>query len=115
MRYQALACDYDGTLASSGHVGRDTVSALERLRASGRSLLMVTGRQLGELEAVFPEVGLFDRIVAENGAVVHAPGSGITRALADAPPPALVEALRAQSVAPLTVGRVIVATERPHE
>ena len=39
MRYLALACDYDGTLASEGRVAPETVAALERLRASGRQLL----------------------------------------------------------------------------
>jgi hypothetical protein len=45
MRYLALACDYDGTLASEGRVAPETVGALERLRASGRRLLLVTGRE----------------------------------------------------------------------
>jgi hydroxymethylpyrimidine pyrophosphatase-like HAD family hydrolase len=115
MRYQALACDYDGTLATGGHVARDTVNALQRLRASGRRLVMVTGRQVGDLLSVFPEVALFDRVVAENGAVVHTPANGVTRALAEAPPPALLAALRAAGIEPLGVGRVVVATERPHD
>ena len=115
MRYHALACDYDGTLASGGHVARETVRALRRLRESGRRLVMVTGRQMGDLLAVCPEVGLFDRVVAENGAVVYAPASGRWRALAEAPPPALVTALRRHGVTPLALGQVVVATERPHD
>src|SRR4029078_10330616 len=54
MRYHALACDYDGTLAQHGAVDQSTVAALERLRASGRKLLMVTGRQVDDLIAAFP-------------------------------------------------------------
>jgi len=46
MRYLALACDYDGTLAVHNHVADGTVAALERLRASGRKLILVTGRRL---------------------------------------------------------------------
>jgi HAD superfamily hydrolase (TIGR01484 family) len=82
MRYFALACDYDGTLAHHGRVDAATVSALERLRASGRKLVMVTGRDLEDLLHVFPEVHLFDRIVAENGwllydpRLIRAPGRG---------------------------------------
>src|SRR5438552_3869878 len=38
MRYLALACDYDGTLAHDGRVSASTVSALESLLASGRRL-----------------------------------------------------------------------------
>ena len=30
-------------------------------------LILVTGRELPELCRIFPELGLFDRIVAENG------------------------------------------------
>jgi hydroxymethylpyrimidine pyrophosphatase-like HAD family hydrolase len=115
MRYHALACDYDATLASGGHVARETVNALARVRASGRRTQLVTGRRLDDLLAVFPEVGLFDRVVAENGALVHVPATGATRALAEAPPPELLEALRAAGVSPLFVGRVIVATERPND
>ena len=115
MRYHALACDYDGTLASGGHVARETLRALRRLRESGRRLVLVTGRQIGDLLAVCPEVGLFDRVVAENGAVVYARASGRWRALAEAPPPALVTALRRHSVTPLALGQVVVATERPHD
>ena len=49
MRYHALACDYDGTLASHGTVHPATIEALERLRKSGRKLILVTGRELPEL------------------------------------------------------------------
>jgi hydroxymethylpyrimidine pyrophosphatase-like HAD family hydrolase len=34
MRYLALACDYDGTLASDGVVPSATVAALEQVRAT---------------------------------------------------------------------------------
>src|SRR3954447_7280153 len=46
MRYLALATDYDGTLATAGRVTAPTLAALERLRQSGRRLLLVTGREL---------------------------------------------------------------------
>ncbi|NOT62352.1 MAG: haloacid dehalogenase, partial [Acidobacteria bacterium] len=34
MRYLALACDYDGTLAHNGVVSDETLTALERVRDS---------------------------------------------------------------------------------
>ena len=37
MRYLAMACDYDGTLALDNHVDDRTVTALERFRSSGAS------------------------------------------------------------------------------
>ena len=67
MQYQALATDYDGTLACDSHVSDMTIAALRRLKASGRKLILVTGRELPELESVFPDFGLCDVIVAENG------------------------------------------------
>ena len=59
MRYLALACDYDGTLARDGRVDRPTLAALERVRASGRKLLLVTGRELDDLAATFEYLELF--------------------------------------------------------
>src|SRR5262249_22801035 len=46
MHYIALACDYDGTLAHDGKVSEPTLAALERLLASGRRLVLVSGREL---------------------------------------------------------------------
>ncbi|MBE9211757.1 HAD-IIB family hydrolase [Plectonema cf. radiosum LEGE 06105] len=49
MRYLALATDYDGTLATHGHVNDETIAALKRLRSSGRKLILITGRELNDL------------------------------------------------------------------
>jgi hydroxymethylpyrimidine pyrophosphatase-like HAD family hydrolase len=114
MRYLALACDYDGTLAHHGRVEASTVAALERVRASGRKLLLVTGRQLDDLRSVFVEIDLFESIIAENGAVLYDPRTQRERPIAEPPPAAFVEALRRRYV-PLAVGHVIVATWEPHE
>ena len=115
MRYLALACDYDGTLAAEGRVAPETVEALERLRASGRQLLLVTGRELDDLLAVCPHVSLFDRVVAENGAVLYHPARQETTLLSAPPPDAFIRALQARGMAPLSTGRVIVATWQPQE
>ena len=112
VRWAALACDYDGTLATGGRVRRATLKALGEVRDSRRKLLLVTGRELGELLEVFPLIALFDRVVAENGAVIYDPASGKRRLLAGRPSRKLVEALRARRLRPLSVGRAIVATAR---
>lgn len=115
MRYVALACDYDGTLALGGRVDEPTLAALQRVRDSGRRLLLVTGRRLDDLQSAFPHWRLFDRIVAENGAVAHDPAERETRRLAEPPPAAFAAALRERGVAPFDAGEVIVATWRPNE
>ncbi|TDQ46335.1 HAD-IIB family hydrolase [Actinorugispora endophytica] len=115
MRYHVLACDFDETIAHEGRVEEETVTALERLSRSGRRLVLVTGRELDDLLRVFTHVDLFDMVVAENGGVVYDPARRDRRPLADAPPEAFVERLRAQGVRPLGVGSVIVATREPHD
>ena len=115
MRYLALATDYDGTLATDGTVDRETVAALRRLAATGRKLILVSGRQLDDLLHVFPDATLFDSIVAENGAVLYRPASRETRVLAPPPSRQFVEALLRRGVAPLWVGQVVVATVQPND
>jgi HAD superfamily hydrolase (TIGR01484 family) len=115
MRYHALACDYDGTLAWHGSVEESTLAALQRLLKSGRKLILVTGRELEDLLRVFPHLDLFDRVVAENGALLYCPASREEKILAKQAPTEFVNALRQRGVNPLSVGRVIVATVEPYE
>jgi len=115
MRYVVLACDYDGTLARHGHVDEPTLAALKKLRASGRKLLLVSGREIKDLRQVFPAVELFDLVVAENGGVLYDPAKRQSRNLAEPPPPRFVERLRQLKVEPLSVGEVVVATWEPQE
>jgi hydroxymethylpyrimidine pyrophosphatase-like HAD family hydrolase len=114
-RYLALATDYDGTLASHGAVDTETVAALRRLASTGRKLILVTGRQIEDLKRVFPEVEIFDRVVAENGPVLYTPSSGGVRLLAQPPPAPFVDALRKRGVEPLFLGHVVVATVEPND
>lgn len=114
MRYVCLACDFDGTLACDGQVPDDVIAALTRVTASGRNLILVTGRRLDDLFRVFAHVNLFDYIVCENGALLYKPSSKITKVLAAPPPKRFVEELCAQGVDP-EVGRVIVSTWHPAE
>jgi len=114
VRYLALATDYDGTLARDGVVDAVTLAALARVRQSGRRLLLVTGRELSDLFATFAHCHLFDRVVAENGALVYDPAARTYRMLAPPPPEKLIERLERQRV-PLSVGHSILATVVPHE
>ena len=114
MRYIALATDYDGTLAADGLVSGATLDSLKRLLDSGRKLIMVTGRQLEDLKTVFPELDLFDRVVAENGALLYRPESKEEELLCEKPPESFLRELEAREV-PFTVGHAIVATVTPHE
>jgi hydroxymethylpyrimidine pyrophosphatase-like HAD family hydrolase len=76
MRYQAVATDFDGTLTTDGRLQQSTFECLQRLVESGRRLVLVTGRQLYDLQQVFPRHDIFDLIVAENGAVLYDPAIG---------------------------------------
>jgi hydroxymethylpyrimidine pyrophosphatase-like HAD family hydrolase len=114
MDFDALATDFDGTIAHDGHVYDDTLAALQRARDCGLKLVLVTGRELADLSNTFSHVELFDRVVAENGAVLLNPETQAIRVLAPPPPPSLVAWLTRRNV-PLSVGHSIVATVSPHE
>jgi HAD superfamily hydrolase (TIGR01484 family) len=114
-RYRALACDYDGTLATKGRVPAPVVRALEDFRASGGLLLLVTGRTQDNLLSIFPAARTFTRLVVENGAVVVRPETGEVEELGARPSDQFVRRLRDRGVSPLDVGRVIVASKAPHE
>ena len=115
MRYHLLATDYDGTLAADGKVAAETVAALNDVLATGRRLVLVTGRELDDLMSVYPDLTIFERVVAENGALLYRPATKERHRLADPPPSALLAALRRLGVTPLSTGEVIVATREPHE
>jgi HAD superfamily hydrolase (TIGR01484 family) len=115
MRYLVLATDFDGTLAFHGHVEDTTWDALRRLRESGRKAILVTGRELDDLLVVCPALDRFDGVVAENGGLLYWPARKEVAQLAETPPAAFVQALARRGVRPLSAGRTIVATVKPHE
>jgi HAD superfamily hydrolase (TIGR01484 family) len=114
MRYHILTTDYDGTIAENEHVSPETLEALGRLKATGRKLILVTGRELDQLQAIFPEYTIFDLIVAENGALIYNPSTLKKILLGEKPPESFIQALKDKCV-PLSVGHVIVATWEPHQ
>jgi len=111
---RALATDYDGTLAHDGSVNGATLNALRRLKDAHFRLILVTGRELHELRAIFPEITWFDLAVMENGAVLFHPHTGEIEALAPPPASEFVARLHERGL-PLQVGKAIVATWEPHE
>jgi len=115
VKYRALACDYDGTLAHDGVVTPATAAAVERFRASGRHLFMVTGRELPELKQVCPILDRFEWVVAENGALLHRPADDTTELLCEPASAALVESLRRFQLNWLSVGQAVIATVEPNE
>jgi hydroxymethylpyrimidine pyrophosphatase-like HAD family hydrolase len=114
MRYIAFATDYDGTLATDGHVNTSTLQSLQRLKASGRKLFLVSGRFLRDFDHIFPEITLFDRVVAENGAILYDPRTREETLLAEAPEQSFLTALRTDGI-PFDVGQAIIASRIPHE
>ena len=115
MRYLVLITDYDGTLAKDGRVSEASVTAMTRLRSSGRRVILVTGRRMDDLAAACGCLDSFDFVVAENGAVLYEPATRGLTLLAKPPPSRLLAKLRAMAVEPLEVGEVILATRVPHE
>jgi hydroxymethylpyrimidine pyrophosphatase-like HAD family hydrolase len=110
MRYLALATDYDETIANDGVVDQSTLAALQRLRAGCRRLILVTGRDLTDLQKAMPRLDLFDLVVAENGALRYDPASRECQILVETPSPDFVARLRELGVEPLWMGEAIIAT-----
>ncbi len=111
MKFLCLATDYDGTIAQHGDVEDSTVNALKAWRETGRKLVLVTGRELQDLRKICHCTELFDRIVGENGALLHNPADGSSKVLAPEPPAEFVDRLRKCGVSPLSIGLGIIATQ----
>jgi Cof subfamily protein (haloacid dehalogenase superfamily) len=74
---EAVACDLDRTLIGEDAVLRPrTRAALERSRAAGIHILLVTGRMFQSVRRYALEAGLDDPVVCYQGAVVADPRSG---------------------------------------
>jgi phosphoglycolate phosphatase-like HAD superfamily hydrolase len=114
MIWRALACDYDGTLATEDRIGSETLAALEAARQAGVRLILVTGRTFFELTRVCERLDLFNAVVAENGGVLYFPPKGILLDQGPTPPSRLLVELDARGVF-YQVGRVIVGVLRGEE
>src|SRR5262249_55074604 len=114
MRFQALACDFDGTLATADRLVPAAAAALGRARAAGVRVILVTGRTFFDLTRICAELDLFDVVVAENGAVLYFPASAMICDQGPAPPARLLAELDRRELY-YHVGRVIVGTARQDE
>jgi HAD superfamily hydrolase (TIGR01484 family) len=81
LRYFCVASDYDGTFARDGPLQPTTVETLKRVHASGRKLVLTTGRTIDSLLRAFPEMKIFDLVATENGALLYNPTTDERRAL----------------------------------
>src|SRR5690348_3202710 len=115
MRFVAVATDYDGTLAENGRVDEQVIENVRAVRASGRQVILLTGRHLPDVLQVFPYAESLDRIIAENGAVLYRPSTHEEKLLTDPVAQELVRELENRGVTPLGVGRCVVSTWHPHE
>lgn len=114
MRYLALVTDYDGTLATAGNVSGTTLVAVQKLRGTGRHVILATGRRLDDLLAICPFIETFSYVVAENGAVVYEPISRETTFMAEPLSDRFINAVKDAKI-PVEVGAVILATHVPHQ
>jgi HAD superfamily hydrolase (TIGR01484 family) len=115
MNVTVLATDYDGTLAEEGCVADSTIREIEKLKLSGRRIVLVTGRELDQLLGIFDRVDLFEWIVAENGALLYCPHTREKRLLSKPVPLHFVQELKRRGVSRISTGDTVVATWRPHE
>jgi hydroxymethylpyrimidine pyrophosphatase-like HAD family hydrolase len=106
----ALATDGDGTLMRGGYLARSTIAALKQWRRAGKKLLLVTGETPKEL-CDFKHLELFDRLIAENGAVLMDCRRKHERKLAKPAPPRLIRALKEAGIKSLKRGRLIFQAE----
>ena len=111
-RFHAVALDYDGTLTHTGRPLPTVVAALDRVRARGVRVILVTGRRYDHLLQDFPDVDEHvDAVVAENGAVVVRGADH--RVLADAIDPDLADAIATRGIA-VERGEVLLACAAEH-
>jgi phosphoglycolate phosphatase (TIGR01487 family) len=114
MKWLAFATDFDGTIATDGTVDETTIDALQRLKASGIAVLLVTGRELKDFGHAPEILELFDTVVAENGGVIYSPDTRESNVVSAPPPAGFVEELMRRGV-PVSAGSSIVSTVEPYE
>ena len=113
-KFAILVCDYDGTLATGETASSQIIEALISASEAGTKLVLATGRELPDIRRVLPEIELFQWVVAENGAVLFEPATGVKEVLGAAPPDSFFQALRKRGVGPVAQGEVIAAIQSRH-
>ena len=107
MKLSVLALDYDGTLTRDDRPDPSALSAIAYARRRNVIVMLVTGRILDDLRRVAGELRFVDGVVAENGAVVHFPGTGHTTVLAPQIPPTFLARLKELGI-PFRAGECLV-------
>lgn len=113
MYCRVFVCDLDGTGAGDGQLFPEVAGALAAARAQGFVTILATGRIFAEVQALCPDLSVFDAVVAENGAIVCLPARQRTLQLGHPPPQEFLGALQASGI-PFHVGAVIVGTWEQH-
>lgn len=113
MRLCVLALDYDGTTAVNDTMDSGVRSAIADARSRNISVVLVTGRRLADLQRVAGDLHFVDAVVAENGAVLHLPGSGYSTTLAPPPSATLLQELTSRGV-PHVPGECLVEAGAEH-
>jgi hydroxymethylpyrimidine pyrophosphatase-like HAD family hydrolase len=93
-----LALDYDGTIARDDQLDPSVLDAIADARRRGIAVMLVTGRRLDDLRRVARDLHFVDAVVAENGAVLHFPGGGLTVTVAPPIPSEFVAHLRERGI-----------------
>ena len=113
MKLRVLALDYDGTTAVNDAMDSGVRSAIADARARRIAVILVTGRRLADLQRVAGDLHFVDAVVAENGAVLHLPGSGYSTELAPRPSESFLEELASRGV-PHVPGECLVEAAAEH-
>ena len=98
MKPRVLALDFDGTIAVNDAIDDDVAAAIHEARSAGLLVLLVTGRSLSDLDALFGNPPEFDAIVAENGALLRFPNLPSPILLSQSPDPRFVAELRSRGI-----------------
>jgi hydroxymethylpyrimidine pyrophosphatase-like HAD family hydrolase len=110
MKLSVLALDYDGTLTRDDHPNPSVLAAVRDARRRKLTVILVTGRILDELRRVAGDLHFVDAVVAENGAVIHFPGTGHTTVLAPPVPQAFLARLGEFAI-PFRAGQCLVDSD----
>ena len=107
MKLTVLALDYDGTITHGERPDRSVLGAIADARRRNITVILVTGRILDDLRRVAGDLHFVDGVVAENGGVIHFPGTGHTTILAPLIPHAFVARLHEVGI-PFRAGQCLV-------
>jgi hydroxymethylpyrimidine pyrophosphatase-like HAD family hydrolase len=110
VKFAALALDYDGTSAVDGVFDGGVREAVAEARRQGVAVILVTGRRIEDLRRVAGDLGCFDVVVGENGAVLEFPASGRHVVLSHPPSRVFLDELSRRHI-PFVVGEAVVETD----